>query len=316
MSAATAFQIDPYLAAQFMPANDLTNIDREWHSLDIVTPIGRFANIHVDAPFAIPTKSNRPSPLKYSAQLLMAPGTQDKPIVADIYRAIVAIASSKFPPMQRPDPSNPAQLITVTAEQRLRMDEKVGGLHYPLRSGDDMYMTDPQKFGLWRGLFFINASMWPQTKAGAVKQPVCMDENGSVVTREGKPASTLFYPGCYGRMLVTVKAYSNEGNGVTFDLRGVQFARHGERMATFNTGDFTRNAFEKAGAISGDIGQPPSGWAPGSGPHTATPGSVPPGAAPAGVPYGFAAPPAGAPAGFAAPQPSAQPPGGARPPGV
>ncbi len=302
MSGTTAFTVDPYLAAQDMPANELT-VDPKFHNIRIVTPVGRLPYIHVDAPFAIPNANAAPGTaprLSYSATLLMAPGTQEKPIVLDIYRAIVAVADAHWPAMQRPDPQNPSNIVTVSGSQLFGVDAKAGGLHYPLRKGDDNYMKDPQKFGLWRGLYFINCGMAPKTKSGADQRPVCLDEKGMACDPK------LFYPGCYGRMQITVAAFDTNGNkGVTFYLNAVQFARHGEKMATFDVGAQAQNMFARAGALPAATGTAPAGV--GFGPNTATPGSTPP-----GVPFGFAAPPAAAPA-AAQPQPAFQ---GARPPGI
>ena len=75
--------------------------------------------------------------------------------------------------------------------------------------------------------------------------------------------------------------------GVTFYLNAVQFARHGEKMATFDVGAQAQSMFAKAGALPAATGTAPAGV--GFGPNTATPGSTPP-----GVPFGFAAPPAAA----------------------
>jgi hypothetical protein len=307
MSGTTAFTVDPYLAAQDMPTNELT-VDPKFHNIRIVTPVGRLPYIHVDAPFAIPNANAAPGTaprLSYSATLLMAPGTQEKPIVLDIYRAIVAVADAHWPAVQRPDPQNPSNIITVPGSQLLGVDSKAGGLHYPLRKGDDNYMKNPQTFAAWRGLFFINCGMNPKTKAGVDQRPVCLDEKGMACDPK------IFYPGCYGRLQVTVAPFDTNGNkGVTLYLNAVQFARHGERMASFDAGAQARTMFGRAGALPGDVGAPPAGGAPvGFGPNTATPGSTPP-----GVPFGFAAPPAAA----AAPTQQAAAPAfaGARPPGI
>lgn len=303
-------QIDDYLAAQSMPQNDLT-VDPKWHNIRLVTPVGRFAYIHVETPHIIASTDGTPPRPMYSATLLMAPGTEQKPIVADLWRAAVAVADTHWPAIQRPDPNNPGNIITVPGSQLFFTDAKAGGLHLPLRKGDDNYMREPQKFALWRGLYFINCGMQPKTRAGADQRPVTLDESGT--SCEAK----IFYPGCYGRMQITVSPFDIKGNrGVTYYLNAVQFARHGERMASFDAGGFAKNAFAKAGAIAGDVGTPPTGF----GPNTASPGQAPPGL-PIGTPYGFAPPPAagaGQPAAAANPGFVASPvaAGGPRPPGV
>ena len=297
MSQTQTVEIDRYLASQMMPPNDLA-VDPKFHNIRMVTPVGRFPYIHVDTPFAIPQPNGQPGKPMFSATLMMAPGTEQNPIIADLYRAAVAVADARWPAVQRPDPQNPSNIITVKGSALFGVDSKAGGLHYPLRKGDDNYLRDPQKFGAWRGLWFINCGMHPKTQSGADQRPVCLDERGTACDPK------LFYPGCYGRMQVTVAPFDVNGNkGVTFYLNAVQFARHGERMATFDAGAQAASMFAKAGALSGDVGAPPTGF----GPNTQAPGAAPPGAAP-GVPYGFAAPPQGM---------AAQPPaGGPRPPGV
>jgi len=193
MSQTQTPQIDPYLAAQTMPAQDLA-VDPKFHNIRMVTPVGRFPYIHVDAPFAIPQPSGEPGRPMFSATLMMAPGTEQNPIIADLYRAAVAVADAHWPAIQRPDPQNPSNIITVKGSALFGIDAKAGGLHYPLRKGDDNYMRDPQKFGAWRGLWFINSGMNPKTKSGADQRPVCLDERGTACDPK------LFYPGCYGRM--------------------------------------------------------------------------------------------------------------------
>jgi len=306
---ATTLQIDPYLAAQTMPWNDLV-VDPQWKNMRLTTPVGRFPYIHVDRPFAIPNRDpGKPAKPMYSATLMMAPGTEQHPIVADLYRAMCMVADAAWPAVQRPDPNNPSSIVTVPGSALFGVDAKLGGIHCPLRLGDDNYMKEPQKFASWRGLYFINCGMNPTTKNGVEQRPICLDERGMACDPK------LFYPGCYGRMQVTVAAFDNSGNrGVTFYLNAVQFARHGEKMASFDGMSAAQAAFTKAGALPGDIGTPPAGMQTGFGPNTASPATVSP-----GTPFGFAAPPTshGAPAGgFAAPPVQQAPAGGARPPGV
>ena len=294
MSQTQTVQIDQYLAAQTMPPNDLT-VDLKFHNIRMVTPVGRFAHIHVDAPFIIQQLNGQPGRPMFSGTLMMAPGTEQNPIIADLYRAVVAVADAHWAAVQRPDPANPSNIVTVKGSALFGVDSTAGGLHYPLRKGDDNYMRDPTKFGAWRGLWFINCGMSPKTKAGVDQRPICLDERGM----QCEPK--IFYPGCYGRMQVTVAPFDVNGNkGVTFYLNAVQFARHGERMATFDAGAHAVTMFTKAGALSSDVGAPPIGFVP----NTQAPGAIPVG----GVPYGFAAPPVAAAV--------APPPGGPRPPGV
>jgi hypothetical protein len=315
-------QIDSYLAAQVMPVQDL-KVDPQWHNISMTTPIGRFGYIHVDKPFAIPSRDpTQPSKPAFSATLLMAPGTNERPIVADLHRAAVMIAHAKLgPTIQRANPQT-GQSENVPSESLFWVDGKQGGIHYPLRQGNDDYMKEPQKFEHRRGLWYINSGMPPKSKKNVDQAPVCLDEKGMPCSPE------LFYPGCYGRIGITAYWYENSGNrGVSFFLNWVQFSKHGEKLATFDRAGAAMAMAQKAGAISGDIGAPPAGFATGFGPNAAH-GASPAGAG--GAPYGFAAPaplpgqPAAQPAGFAQPAatpgypPTATPGGvpGGRPPGV
>jgi Protein of unknown function (DUF2815) len=311
MAQGTPVQIDPYLAAATMPPNDFT-IDPQYHNMRITTPIGRFAYIHVAAPHAIRQADGSAGKLMFNATLLMAPGTEQQPIVLDLHRAACMVADTHWPAVDRVDPQS-GGMVKVKGSDMFWVDSKLGGFHYPLRRGDESYIKEPAKFAAWRGLWFINCGMAPKTKSGIDQRPVCLDEQGN----ETDPAR--FYPGCYGRLNVTVAPFDNMGNkGVTFYLNAVQFAKHGERMATgFDTVAAAKNAFGKAGALPvAEPMQPQGGFPTGFGPNSAGPGNVPPGIA---VP-GFAQPPAQAPMQMqpSAPIPPQQPwapTGGVRPPG-
>jgi Protein of unknown function (DUF2815) len=275
--------IDPYLAQQKPPPNNLT-VDPQYFNVSLTTAIGRFGYVHVDKPYVIPsrdpTKQSRPA---YTATLLMAPGTEEKPILVDLHRACVMIVHAKLgATIGRANPQT-GQIEQVPSENLFWVDPKQGGLHYPIRQGNDDYMKEPQKFEHRRGLYYINTSMGPKTKAGADQAPLCMDEAGNIVSGE------RFYPGCYGRMGVKAAWFENSGNrGVTFYLEWVQFARHGERLQTFDRAGAARAAAAAAGAITGDIGTPPAGFQTGFGPNSAA--SPVPGTGGGGS-FGFAAPP-------------------------
>ena len=303
------FVFDPYLSAQQMPPQQLT-MDPQYFNVNMVTPIGRFLNCDVAKPRSIKQKDGKINDPKFAITLLMAAGTQEKPIVADLYRAVAMIANGKVPSINRPDPTNPNQMVQMTGEQLLQIDPQLGGLHYPLRDGNKMWMKDPEKNAIYRGGWFINASMFPATKDGTPQEPLLFDE------RNNRCGPEVFYRGCYGRAMVRVAWFDTNGNkGVTFYLQGVQFARHGERLSSFDASGAVQGAFAAAGALP--VAEPPAGAA---GPNF---GAPPPGAAPAAgfgaaPAAGFAAPPQqAAPAGYIPPQQPAQPPvAGARPPGV
>ena len=283
---------DAYLAQQTAPPQEIT-IDPQFGSIRMVTPIGRLSYVNLAAPKQIRQADGSMGNPIYSATILLNPASCN-----DIYKAICMVAEQRFQPEQRPDPNNPSQMVTMSATQLLFVPPRQGGLHYPLRQGDENFMRDPKRYGDWRGLFFLNTSIQAKNKQGNSQQPVCKDESG----RDCDPSK--IYSGCYGRMQITFFAFPAAGQpgrgtrGVGVTLNAVQFARHGERMGGFDASKAAESAFAGAGAIPVDPSNPP-----GYGPNAATPGSVPP---------GFAAPTAPIPPH----QPSAVPAGFARPPGA
>lgn len=306
------FVFDQYLASQTMPPQQLA-MDPQYFNITMVTPIGRFLNCDVNKPRSIRQKDGKVNDPKFAITLLMAGGTNENPIVADLYKAIAAIANAKIPSINRPNPTNPSQMVQMTGEQLLQIDPDLGGLHYPLRDGNKMWMKEPDKNVIYRGGWFINASMFPATKDGTPQEPLCFDE------RNMRCDPSIFYRGCYGRAMVRVAWFDTNGNkGVTFYLQGVQFARHGEKLTSFDASGAVQGAFAAAGAL------PVTEPAPGAtGPNF---GAPPPGAGFAAPATGFAqpAPPmqqpqtgfAAPPAGYIPPQQPHTPPTGARPPGV
>jgi hypothetical protein len=263
--------IDPYLAAATMPPNDFT-IDPQYHNMRIVTPIGRFPYIHVAQPHAIRQRDGTVGRSMFTATIMMAPGTEENPIIADLWRCVYAVADAHWPQVERADPQT-GQRTMVPGSSMFGVPANLGGFHFPLRRGDENYIRDPSKFEEWRGLWFFNCGMAPKTKSGLDQRPVTLNEQGE----ECDPGR--FYPGCYGRLMVTVAPYEQMGNrGVTFYLNAVQYASNGKRMAVgFDSVGAAKGLFGKAGALP--IAQPMD--APGFGPNTMQPGvSVP----------GFAAP--------------------------
>ena len=307
--------VDTYLAQQVAPPQKI-ELDPQYGSIRMVTPIGRFAYVTLMKPKAVKQPDGSMGAEQYSLTLLLRPES-----CGDLYNAVCAVANNRWPSEQKPDPQNPNVMKNFTGAELLFIDPRMGGLHYPLRSGDESYMRDPVKFGVWRGLFFINTSVAAtNAKTGASTAPVCKDENG----RDCRP--DVFYSGCYGRLQVTLFAYPKPGTqgrgsrGVGVALNAVQFARHGERLAGFDASKAAADAFGAAGAIAPDptAPQPQIGY----GPNTGSAGSVPPGGVAPGfaapVQSGFAAPPQQmAPGGFVPPQqPQAPSFAGARPPGA
>jgi len=305
-------EVMQYLMAQTSPKSNNFKVDLQYHNMTFVTPVGRLAYVHVAAPHAINVPGRPAGRLRYTATLLMAPGTQENQILADIHRAICMVADAHWPAIQRADPQT-GQIVTVPGSQLLGTPENLGGLHYPLRSGDENYVKEPQKFGEWRGLWFINTGMDPKSRQGIDQRPWTIDELGN------ETAPDRFYPGCFARLNLTVYPFANESKGVSFLLNGIQFAKHGERMVTgFDRVGAGKAAMAAAGALPVAEPMPPQGGFPtGFGPNSMNPSVAAPGIA---VP-GFAAPPAPSQGAIPPQQPwtpaqPAMPGGGARPPGV
>jgi hypothetical protein len=306
-------QMDPYLAftgAIVPPPPNPFEVDPQFGKIRMVTPIGRLAYVNLARPKSIKQQDGTMGPPIFSATILLNPSA-----CGDLYRAIVKVASNRFSPETRPNPQNPSQMIQMTAEQMLFISPRQGGLHYPLRAGNESYMREPKKYDQWRELFFLNTSMSATNSKGNAQAPVIMDEFGYACSAD------KIYSGCYGRMQLTFFAFPKPGvqgagsRGVGVILQAVQFARHGEKMGSFDASKSASDAFGAAGAIPTDPNDPNYG------PNAATPASVPPGAV-----SGFAAPPPQQQpgqtqmppqGGYVPPQnPMAAPPTGARPPGV
>jgi Protein of unknown function (DUF2815) len=283
MSQSQQFHVsDTYLAdpngGMWIPQNDLT-VDPQYGSVRIVTPIGRLAFLNISRPKQIKQQDGSMGNPIFSGTILLNPNA-----CGDIYRAIAAVATHRFPPETKPDPQNPQVMRQYTAEELLFLDDKLGGLHYPLRAGSENYMRDPVRYEQWRELFFVNASMSATDTKGNPQRPIYLDASGQLCD------PSIFYSGCYGSMQLTFYAYPKAGTqgrgsrGVGVGLNAVRFANQGAPMGTFDAAKSASEAFAKAGNFpraaqpAGEVGY---------GPHTGSPGSVPPGVA---MP-GFAAPP-------------------------
>lgn len=298
MSQTNQFTVsDPYLSSptggMWIPENDLT-VDPEWGNIKMVTPIGRFSNINIIKPQQFKNPDGSLGAPMFSGQLLLNPNA-----CGDLYRAIVAVATKRFPPETKPDPANQGVLRPFSAEELLFLPELHGGLHYPLRQGSDSYMRDPVKFEAWRDLAFINASMHANDSRGNPQRPVYYDDRGQMCD------PSIFYRGCYGMMQITIYSYPKPGGqarsrGVGVGLNAVRFANHGQKLATFDAAKAASEAFAKVGNIPRVAQTAPE---VGYGPNNATPGSVPPGVA---MP-GFAAPPQQVQPPQPVPQPQYQP---------
>lgn len=277
---------DPYIAQQIAPPQTLT-LDPKYGNVRMVTPVGRFTYATLVTPKA---GQDNPNQLKFSLTLLLNPAT-----CGDIYNAICMVAERRFQPEDKPDPTMPRlangemQLRRYSVKELLMLPRDKGGLHYPLRNGDDIYMKDAAKYGVFRGMFSINASIAEKNRHGQSQQPVCFDESGTPINPD------RMYSGAYGRMMITVFAFPQPGQqmpnrGIGVMLNSVQFARHGEKLASFDAVKAGQSAFAAAGALPVDnsMQQMPAGAAynpqPGFGPNAATTASIPPGFAAPGQP--------------------------------
>jgi len=294
-------------------------VDPQYGSIRLVSPYARISYANLAAPKQVRQSNGSLSDPQFSGTLLFNPVA-----TVDIYKAIVAVATHRFAPEQRPNPQNPSEMVMMTAEHLLQIPETQGGLHYPLRQGEQNYMRDPKRYELWRPYFFINASLKAKDTKGNPQNVVCKDENGY----DCDPSK--IQSGDYVRAQLTFFAYPKAGaqgmgsRGVSVSLNAVQFVRKGDRMGGFDASKAAGDAFAAAGALPAGVPVEPANTI-GYGSNNAGPGSMPPGTA---VP-GFAAPqPQAQPnQGFAAPNPGFVPPnanpasgfppaGGARPPGV
>jgi Protein of unknown function (DUF2815) len=275
---------DDYLLSQSCAIAQPQNIvlDPQFGNVRLTTPIGRLSYVTVIKPRSVQAGQEP----KFSATILMNPAA-----VGDIWKAIVMVALNRWQPEQRPNPQNPSEMVTMTAEHRLWMPQEQGGLHNPLRNGNLTYSQDPVKYKAYLGTYTMNAGVDAVSRtSGASQQPLVLDED----SRPMDPSK--MYSGAYGRLLVTIFAYPKAGTqstvkpGVGVLLNAIQFARHGEKLSGF---DQLKSAQAAFGTLPKDQSGAPQ---PGFGPNYGAPFAAPSG----GIPAGFAAPPAQG-------QPQAQP---------
>lgn len=306
---------DPVLTSleggMWIPQNDLT-VDPQYGSVRMISPIGRLGFVNLARPKQVKQPDGSMGQPIFSLTILLNPNA-----CSDLYRAIVAVATARFAPEQKPDPTLPLleggrpQLRTYSAEELLFMRPEQGGLHYPLRLGSESYMRDPVKYEQWRELFFINASLPATDTKGGSQRPVTFDEQGQLCD-----PSKLF-SGCYASAQLTFFPYPKAGaqgrgsRGVGVSVNGVRFYRTGDPLGTFDAAKSAASAWAAAGQMpraTPPVQQPMVNDGV-YGPNSGQPGMVPPGV---GVP-GFAQPqpqPQGYPQGY---QPPTQPQQGYQP---
>jgi Protein of unknown function (DUF2815) len=185
----------------------------------------RIENVRVNyvslaTPKAFATKPGQPAkPPKYGVVVIIP---KNHPQVAEIKAAKDAALAAKWPdPAKRP-----------------------GGLWNPLQNGDD---TDLFKIEEYRGSVIINARndrAVPVVDANVVPLDKSRyDENGE------------WGSGDFANVFVEFYAFDNVQRGVACSLQGVQFVKHGERMAGSRKAVdemFTKTAGDTAPAASTD----------------------------------------------------------------
>jgi hypothetical protein len=312
------FQLDPILTAQHPTANNLILVEQNgFRSIDLVTPIGRFLNMSVDQPRAVQGKDepDKPADPRYSITLAIAPfGADNAPLLSDLNKAICMLADAEWPALR--GVNQDGQSGEFVGSKMFGTNKAANQLHYPLRNGDEKYHTDPAKFAAYRGVWFFNAAMRPQTRSGNIQHPIVKNARG--MDMPPHEIAALCKPGCYGRASLRVIPFTYKeknvvmSKGVTFLLQGVQYWRAGPSLGGYDMSKAVGDAFAGAGELPVM-----------DGPNTAIPAAIPGWAQPEpGYQFG----PAGGQA--AQPQPSAPIPpnpapqgyprsnSGARPPGV
>lgn len=219
-------------------------LDPKWNNILLTTPIGRMSF----ARLAVPAVPKGGKELRYSASLLMAPE-----YCYQLWQAICMVADKVWPGEMKPNPANPSEMVKMTGSQMLeRLTADQGGLINPLQSGDNQYLKNPAQNSHCRGLYVMNAGVAAvNRKTGATQQPITLNENGQVIDPKE------FYSGCYGRLQVTVYAYTEPRSGIGIVLKAAQFARHGERLGGF---DAVKAATAAFGVLPKAEGTTPNPW--------------------------------------------------------
>lgn len=272
---------DEYLfsAACAAPPQDII-LDPEYKNIRLVTPIGRIL-----FPTVVQAKAMEEGKEKrYSCGLALNPE-----FCGQIWEAVCKVADNRWPGEQRPNPQNPSEMVTMTGSQMLQfLTKEQGGLQNPIRQGDQEYMKNPAKNEHLRGLWVLNAAVAEKNrKSGQSQQPIVLDESGHPMD------PSKLYGGCYGRLQVTIYAFPMPGQsipnrGIAMLLNAVQFARHGEKLGSFDALKAAKNAFGAlpkaegtapgaAGAVPQPNGNP---WMTGGGAAPAGAFAAPGGAAP------------------------------------
>lgn len=137
---------------------------------------------------------------KFGAQFLVKKGS---PLDKEIQAAILAVANAKWP-------------------------GKGAGVVKTIKSNPNKYCYqdgDTRDYDGYEGMMALSAK-------NAVR-PLVLDRDKSPLTQEdGKP-----YAGCYVNATVEIFGYTNSGNGISAELKGVQFVKDGDAFSAGSPAD-------------------------------------------------------------------------------
>lgn len=163
---------------------------------NVAAPIGRLMlnDVRMSFPALFEAEAFNPGdPKKYKATLLVK---KDSPLAKKVEAAILAVAKAKW-------------------------GAKAEGIVKSIRHNPNKFCWqdgDTKSYDGYEGMMALSA------KADIGSRPTVIDQNKTPLMQEdGKP-----YAGCYVNASVEVFCYSNSGNGISCQLRGVQFFRDGD----------------------------------------------------------------------------------------
>lgn len=141
-----------------------------------------------------PTAFKPGDELKYKGTFLIP---KTSPQIAEIEKAINAAASEKW-------------------------KDKAKGILLSIRGNPNKFCFqdgDNKTYDGYQGMMALTA--------GSKRKPLVLDRDKSpLVAADGRP-----YSGCYVNVSVDIFTYNNSGNGISADLRGVQFYKDGDAFS-------------------------------------------------------------------------------------
>jgi hypothetical protein len=188
---------------------------------NFVTSVVRLVNANVDKARPYETKGANGAVVK-GAPKFGVRAIQKPMDSAELWEATQRAADLGWPP----------QILLENGQQVRRGGRdwlQSGMIHNPLRNGDQLYASDPKKFGLFQSMVFFNAS------SAESRQPLCFDISNNAID------PSRIYAGCYARLVLNIKPYGHDGKtgtgkGITYYLQGVQFIEDGPRLGGGATG--------------------------------------------------------------------------------